>query len=493
MNWLIQLKKHRKPFLFWVFSSIILIFSPLLSPAQNLSLSESVAYALEHNEEILKQKEAVSQRKYEYAAMKGNFLPKIDAAGGYTWLSENMEINMSQVKGSMDDILSKYGVAIANEVIPVQTSPEFQQGLYHAINGKLSQMPTYNLVIDNQDMPTANIVATQPIFMGGKIIAGTKFAKAEMNEAGYELVKLSNEVVQVTIQRYLTAVLLHDVVNTRKEVLAGMEKHRDEAQRAIEIGVVPPHVILRAEVAVSDAKRKLKDDENNLNLAIMALKTQMGMRLDSSIIITDKLQYNIHEIMLENSLQEADANQPIFQILEQKKVMVRQNYNVKRSEMLPKIVAWGEYGFFRDELPIIQPPIMLGVQVKLNLFNGFKHINELKAASHLEQEMEYAESHARSQINLWINKSFVQVINSQNKYLDMQSTISLAKENLRINEKRFSEGLTPSLDVLDARLVLEGELVEELVSLYEYYSALSEFYTATGQPEKVLDIFNQQR
>jgi hypothetical protein len=45
--------------------------------------------------------------------------------------------------------------------------------------------------------------------------------------------------------------------------------------------------------------------------------------------------------------------------------------------------------------------------------------------------------------------------------------------------------------VIDAQLLLEGELVSELAILYDYYSALTDFYTATAQPEKLLDLISK--
>jgi outer membrane protein TolC len=470
---------------------IILFIIPIITYSQDLSLRDAVSYGLEHNEQILRQKEVIIQKEYDYSAMKGNFLPKVSVTGGYTYLSENMQINMDQIKGSLDDVLSKYGVAVANELIPIALSPEIQQGLYDGIYGSLSQLPAYDIEIDNQQFPTANVVATQAIFMGGKIIAGTRFAKAEMNEAKFELVRMSNEVTQTIIKRYLAVSLLQEVVATRKNVLAGIENHRQEAKRAIEIGVVPPHVLLRANVAVANAKRKLADDENNLKLALMALKLEMGMNEDSLIVLKDQLEYKINDIVLDSSIQDAYQNQPVFSILDQKKIMVQQNYNAKRAEMLPKIVAWGEYGFFREELPIIQPPAIVGLQLNMTLFNGFSKANELRSAKHLRTEVELAEKHAENQIKLWVNKSYYELQNSQNKYLEIQSTIAEAETNVDILEKRFAEGMSKSIDVIDAQLLLEGELVSELAILYDYYSALTDFYTATAQPEKLLDLISK--
>ena len=270
---------------------------------------------------------------------------------------------MGQVKNSVDDMFGKYGVVIAQEL---DLSQEDQQIIYDKITGGLGELPAYNIVIDQQNYPSLNFTALQPIFTGGKIIAGKRFADAELEFANEDLRQVNNEVIKETIQRYFGVVLLKEVIITRKQVVAGMLMHEKQAKKAIEIGVIPSHDLLRVQVAVAESQRALSDDENKLELAKMALKTSLG--LDQSIIVeaTDSLKFKITAINLADLQLQARDKQPIFGMIEQQKLMVDQQHALDVSEFLPQIAAWGEYGFFREEYPVIMPPVMVGVQARLN-------------------------------------------------------------------------------------------------------------------------------
>ncbi len=468
---------------------VILITSYSLKSQQTyfLSLKNAVDSALMNNTKIKQYKQALLQKEQLGKAASGNFFPSIDVVGGYTYFSKNPEINMSQVKASVDDMFGKYGVVIAKEL---DLSQEDQQVIYDKIVGGLGKLPAYNITIDQQNYPNLNITALQPIFMGGKIIAGKRFADAEYTSASYDLQQVQNQIIKETIIRYFGVVLLKEVIETRKEVLKGMQKHEIQAKKAIEIGVIPAHELLRAQVAVANAQRDLSDDENKLDLTKLALKTSLGLNPEISINTTDKLKYKIASINLNDLQTQARADQPLFGIIEQKRVMVDQKHALDMSEFMPQVAAWGQYGFFRDEYAVIMPPAMIGIQARINIFHGLSKFNKLKATNYLLEEVSKADQYAHEQISLLVESSYRSVLNSQQRYLKMKPTVELARKNYEINSKRFSEGLAKSIDVIDSQLLYEGVEVERLKSLYEYYIALSELYVATGNPEKVVELLN---
>ena len=453
----------------------------------SLNLRAAVDSALNNNVKIQQYKQVVLQKQYLTKAATGNFFPSIDLLGGYTYFSKNPEVNMGQVKNSVDDMFGKYGVVIAKEL---DLSQEDQQIIYDKITGGLGELPAYNIVIDQQNYPSLNFTALQPIFTGGKIIAGKRFADAELEFASEDLRQVNNEVVKETIQRYFGVVLLKEVIATRKQVVAGMLLHEKQAKKAIEIGVVPSHDLLRVQVAVAQSQRALSDDENKLELAKMALKTSLGLDQNIIIVATDSLKFKITAINLADLQLQARDKQPIFGMIEQQKLMVDQQHALDVSEFLPQIAAWGEYGFFREEYPVIMPPVMVGVQARLNIFHGLSKVNKLKSTKFLLEEVSKAELYAHEQISLLVASSYREVLNSEERYRKMKPTIALAAKNLEINEKRFQEGLSKSIDVIDSRLLYEGVVLQRLMSLYEYYIALTELYLATGNPEKVVEMLN---
>jgi outer membrane protein TolC len=454
-----------------------------------MSLSSAVDSALRNNSLIRRYRQAVKEKEYMQKASVGNYLPSVDVIGGYTYFSANPEINMSQVKTSVDDMFGKYGVVIAKEL---DLSDETQHEIYNKITGGLAKLPAYNIVIDQQNYPNLNVVATQPIFMGGKITAGKRFADAELGYANEELKKVSNDIVKETVERYFGVVLLQQVVKVRKEVVAGMKRHEKQAERAIEIGVIPKHELLRAQVAVANAERDLTDDQNKLELAKMALRASLGFPDTACLIVTDSLKFKLIATNLDDVRQMAFSGQPVFKMIEQKKVMVEQKHALELSEFMPQIAAWGQYSAFREEYPVIMPPFMVGIQAHINIFHGMQKFNKLKSTKYLARQIELADQYAHEQVNLWVNKSWRDATYKKERYLKMKPSVELARKNMEINEKRFEEGLSKSIDVIDSKLLYEGAELERLKSLYDYYIALTDLYLATGSPQKVVQLLSAQ-
>jgi outer membrane protein TolC len=464
---------------------VLLFLSTNLFP-QSLSLREAVNITLRQNETIRRYKAKVEEKDSERDAAFGNYLPKVTLLAGYTYMGDNIEINMSHVKNSMDDIVAKYGVQISNAILPVPLPPD---DLYNAIYNSAQKLPAYNLIIDQQQFPTANLAIVQPLFTGGKISAGSNFAEAEYQEASIEVIKITNETIQEVANIYLGVVLLEQVVETRKDVVEGIKKHKTMAEKLVLEGIISKYHVLRAKVALADAEYELEDDKNNLSLAQLALASTLGFQNDTTFILSDKLIYENENIELNSGVDSAYSNQPILKLIEQKKMMVDQKRNVASSNMWPTIFAFGEVGFFREEMPgVIQPPWIVGVQMKYEIFSGMKDYNEIQSANHLQNQLTIANRDAKNKIKLWVNKSFREINNAKVKYEKLEPTIVLAEESLRMASRRFEEGYGTSLEVVDANLVLEGEKVKRLATLYNYYKSITEFYLAIGEPIKAIDL-----
>lgn len=465
---------------------LIFLLSTYPMFSQSLSLREAVNITLKQNETIKRYKAKVNEKDSERDAAFGNFLPKVTLLGGYTYMGDNIEINMSHIKNSMDDIVAKYGTQISNAILPVPLPPD---DLYNAIYNSAQKLPAYNVIIDQQQFPTANLSIVQPLFTGGKISAGSDFAEAEYQEASIEVTKITNETIQEIVNIYLGVVLLEQVVETRKDVVRGIEKHKAMAEKLVLEGIISKYHILRAKVALAEAESELEDDKNNLSLAQLALASTMGFQQDTTFILTDKLLFEKTNIELASSVDSAYSNQPILKLIEQKKMMVDQKQNVATSNMWPTIFAFGEMGFFREEMPgIIQPPWIVGVQMKYEIFSGMKDYHEIQSAQHLKSQLTIANRDAKNKIKLWISKAFLEIDNAKVKYEKLASTIELAEESRRMANRRFEEGYGTSLEVIDANLVLEGEKIKRLATLYNYYKSISEFYVAIGEPDKILDL-----
>ncbi len=465
--------------------------------AQTTTLDEAINSALQNNNKIKQYKEKLTQKEFQNLEAWGNFLPAVDFQASYNHLNDPMQIDLSPIKDVIVTLQSKNQVEFANIYNTVhglgQLSAQQRSALYSQYSTQLDGLiPDFVETFKKQDYKTATIVGVQPLFLGGKLYAAKKFASDELDASNIELQKIKDEVIQETVNNYLNVVLMKNVVEVRKDVLTGIIKHRDDAKRIYEEGLIANHNLLRAEVAVAEAERNLSDDENKLDLALIALRLSIGKNENDPIAISDTLIYNRFSDSLNVMLEKALRDQPVLKLISKKKDAASDKYIAERANFLPTLAAFGKYEMYPEYLSSLEPRWVVGLQLKLNIFNGFKDYAKLQNAVHLEREVSYIEADAKHKITLWVNKSFKDVNNSRTKYSKLEKTKELAEENLRLNNKRFQSGMGTSLEVIDAQLSYEKVKIEMLQSLYDYYKSLTDLFVASGNAGEILNVWNKE-
>ncbi len=476
-------------------SWMIVLLNLHLIWAQVLPLNEAIDMALQRNQQIKRMEERLKQKEHANLAAWGNFLPQVKLEASYTHLNRPLDIDLDFLRQGLLELQTNDQVQMANlKSLILNGRPlnevelaAVQQQAYSALDAAL---PPFALSFKDQDYRTATLVGVQPIFLGGKLIAAKRFASAELQASKDELAKTRNEVIAEVVQRYLTVVFLNQVVQTRQNVLQGMLRHQEQAEKLFKEGLISKSDVLRARVAVAEARRNLYNDQNNLKLARTALNYAIGASQSEEFIIQDSLAYRALPDSLNHFLQQAQTNQPLLKLLAAKEKAAGQKFTAERAEFLPQIAAFGKYEMYPEYLSLLEPRWAVGVKLEFSLFKGFKDYNQLQEARHLKKEVHYLREHSIQQIDLWVQKAYQQMRNAEHRYQQLASDIALAQENLRSQQKRFEAGLGTSLDVIDARLILEKEQIARHQALFDYYQSMMDLFTATGEPERITEIWN---
>lgn len=470
---------------------------PALASGQAISLSDAIELSLKNNEKIKQYEEKLTQKKFQDLESWGNFLPSLSFESSYNHLNEPMTIDLGPIRDVIMTLQAKNQTELANIYKTMQGQPLNDQqraGLYQQFFSQLDNaLPPFEETFKRQDYKTATLLGVQPLFTGGKLIAAKNFASEEKTSALVELKKVQNEVVQEAVNNYLSLILMNNIVRTRLNVLNGIKKHRENAEKLLHEGLIANYHLLRAEVAEAEAERNLSDDENRLELARISLKNTMGLDESSRVIPSDSLVYTGVSDSLEYYLEDARKNQPMLQLIGLKKEAASARYSAERANFLPTLAAFGKYEMLPQYLSSLEPRWAVGLQLKFNIFNGLKDYSKLQNAVHMEREINYIEADAKRKIDLWVNKSYRDMINAKTRYEKLGKTLSLAAENLRLNDKRFESGMGTSLEVIDAQLSLEKNQIESLLSLYDYYKSLIDLYVVTGDPQKILSVWLKEK
>jgi len=488
--------KHELPPIFLAFMmSAILLINPLF--AQPLSLPRAVELALQRNPKIKQYQEKQNRKSDAVKAASGNFFPVFQLKAGYDHLDAPLQVDLSPVReamiqmqaGNLTELTNVYRSLQGNTPLTPEQKAQLLRQFRSQLDGKL---PPFRAKFKNQNFKTATIIGIQPLFLGGKLIAAKKFAGAEKSAALAELRKTQNDIIQETINRYLAVIFLKEVVKTRRAVLEGMRRHERDAHQLYKEGLIARYQLLQAKVAVAEARRNLVSDINRLKLAKTALNGSLGLPLDAEIEVSDSLFFYSLPDSVHRFIALARRFQPLLQLVKAKQRAADQKLVAERAEFLPQISAFGKYELYPQDLSVLEPRWVVGLQLKLTLFNGFKRYHKMAEAKHLKNEVPYLNAHLRRQVELWVNRAYQQMRSARDRFRELRADQSLASENLRLNEKRFHTGLGTSLEVIDARLSLQKAQIDRLKALYDYNRAIADLYSAAGIPQNFLKIWKRQ-
>ena len=456
--------------------------------AQSMSLRLAVDYAINNNLRIKQSNSQIQQQQALNSGATGLLLPKVSLSGGYTWFNGNPEINMAQMKPAIDDMFGKYGTVMAQEL---NLSSGTQEEIYNDIVNGLSDIPVYNLEIDFNQFPNASINAIQPLFTGGKISSTRNLSSVQLKMAMINHEGSKDIVTKEVIDRYLTVLLLDAIVDNREENLISIKKHIEHSKRLVDEGIVTRHSLLKAEVALSNAERMLEADQNRLVIARMSLNNSLDFSQDTIINLADSLKFKLHEINIAQLKEKAKNEQVLLQIVDQKKQMAEYSLNLEKSAMMPQIFAFANYSFFNEYMPVIMPPLVAGVQLQYNIFNGMSDQKKVKAAKYFNEEVLISKENTQQKVDFWIEKSYLKSEDAKYRYLKLGKTVELAREHRDIVQKRYNEGIERSIDVVDGHQIYQTAQIEQLMTLYEYYIALTDLYFAVGTPDEVINIISK--
>ena len=474
---------------------ILLYVGPFLQ-AQNLTLANAIELAKERNLRIQTNKKRSQASEHNYKAEKFNYLPTVSVVGGFTHLGEELRIDMSSVQASFVDGLANQNVntidLVKQSVGGSPLTPGQRETLYNSSATTLNNLyPDFDARVAYQDYFMAGVTVTQPIFMGGKLKGLNSVAASEYAISKQIYQQTSDIVIQRAIIQYFTVVLFEDVVKARKASVKAMEKHEFNTTKLVEQEIIPSYHKLGAQAALAGANTKLTLAENDLETALSAYKNLLNIPTDTTIILSSDFKYVAFQLEEKQSAERSLAYSPILKINSQNQQIANTNTSIAKSGYLPNIFAIGEVQLYQQNLPVITPPWMVGVQMKWDIYSGNKHVNRTRAAKLMEEQTSMASTLIANDINLAIKNSYNKAKNSRTIYESETKTYELMEASFNAIQKQYIHGFMKSSEVVDAQLLVDDAHLAQLTSLYTYYIALVELYKLRGELNEFVTLYEE--
>jgi len=439
---------------------IILLFSLQLISQTNVKVLtfEQALTQMNNNNYALKSADAEKKaNEFKRKTTRGLYLPKISFSASYMKFDQDIGIDISGITDAYRD----------------------------AANIPADKMLPTNLVLQQEEFATANINFVWPIFNGGKIRAANQAMDASINEAQFKIIQKRNELNTELVQRYYGYRLAKKAVELYQNVYDAMLLHQRNAQKLQESGMISKAQLLYANISVSQAKTDLQSAINKANTVSNALKNTLADSSDIETVSELFLVKNLENV--EYFQQSARESNPLLKQVESKKMLVKQNYNIKKADYFPAIAIVGNKELAQYQLTHLMPEWFIGVNFRWTIFNGAARTYKVKSAKATIDRVDYIESKAIADISTYITKLYNELQSYIEQLETMKITYNFAKEYLRVQEKAFAEGFATSKDLVDAEITLNKVKVGKLKIMNDYVYTLAKLLEFSGKSDKFLE------
>ena len=401
-----------------------------------LSLDSCRAMALRNNKQMSVQRVKQEVAKNIRKAARTKYLPHISAVGGYVYTSKEISLLSDDTK----DVLSNLGTNSVNQLqtglssaMPVLSSLfGGSAGVMSMMNGMAGTLNQLGEGIidafhtDTRHMFGGSIFLTQPVFMGGAIVAMNKMA-----DLGEELAANSADA-------------------RRQETLYQI----DQAYW----GVATRSEGLSVSVKVNEAEMAVMKVNDGLTLSKMLLCQLCGLPVDEQVTLVDEDADQFAASTTLTAFQKTDyiENRPELKMLQNMVDMGRQTTNMLKAGHLPQVLLIGGYsatnpnlynGFQRK----LGGAWNVAVMMRIPIWNWGDVAYKVRAAKGATTIATLELEEAREKMELQVNQSSFHV-NEANKRLELAlSSQQRAEENLRTANLGFQEGVISSTTVMEAQ------------------------------------------
>lgn len=454
-------------------SLLLLLGATLSSYAQQvLTLDSCRALALANNKELRISQEKVNAAHYEKKAAFTNYLPKIDLTGGYMRTQKEISLLSDEQKQSISNIGTTAGAQLQEQIKQLAASdpvlgsllqplqgviPGLTAGLTAGLNG-VGQGLVDAFRTDTRNMTVGAATLTQPLFMGGKIIAYNKITKYAERLAESQHATGMQDLILQTDQIYWQIISLVNKKKLAENFLELVQKLDSDVDKMIKEGVATKADGLSVKVKVNEAEMMLTQVDNGLNLSKMLLCQLCGLPLETDFQLADE---SMKDLPLPNTYTEANvstalSNREELKSLELASEIYRQKVNVVRADFLPSVALTANYLVTNPSLVNgfenkFRGMWAAGVVVKIPVFHWGEGIYKVKAAKAEANIARYKLEDIKEKVELQVTQNSYKVNESTKKLALAEKNMEKAEENLRYANLGFKEGVIPTSNVLEAQ------------------------------------------
>lgn len=451
--------------------ALALLTMPIISTnAQVLTLDSCLSLARQNNKELHRAELDIDKAQQVKNQAFTNYFPQVKATAiGYHSLHPMIEVGIedfdnASVRDLLTTLYGNYGAALGLD----NTISLFQYGYQ------------------------VGVTALQPVYMGGKIVAGNQLAKVGVEAAQLQTEITERDLLEQVEESYWLVVGLTEKQQTLQAVTALLDTIHRTVQSAVGAGLALQTDLLQVELRQSEIHRTQIQLDNGLSLAKRALWQSIG-KTDSTPIEEGLDNIKFETIQADSTLQApplvgspqargrsgVHSKEGSGEVLESSllSLQVRAAELTRRmtiAEALPQVAVGAHYGysnmqanFLRDGLGSKTGNGAVFVSVSVPLTDWWETGHKIRENNIALEQARLQEQHTNQLLTLRTQQAYDKMIESYLLIAENRHALDLARENYRLSGVNYRAGMGTITDLLTAQTSLlqaENNLNDALIS-----------------------------
>lgn len=450
------------------------------------TLEECRDLAVKNNKEQKIAQAEIDKATYERKAARTKYFPELSIKGAYVRSGDQLSLVGEDLYLPIGTVTSS-GFAFATPTMQVDQSGNVSisssqlNNKWAVLNGspvpldengvpfdprknpeklqwkEYTTIPKDELEFDTRNVFLASLNLTQPVFMGGKIVAYNKITELKKQLAESKMNTQREDILVQVDGAYWQIVSLNNKKKAVESLVKLLDKMQQDVANLIESGLATKADELTVSVKRNEAEMTMFKVDNGIRLSKMLLAQYCGLPLSEDFSLADENGEAIEVTEAEPyDMNDVYNNRTEVQSLELAQNIYKQKEKVERAALMPTVALFGTYAGtnpstkhgFEKEFGF---DWHVGVLVNVPLLHWGESIYNLKAAKCDSKIAQYKEDDVKEKIELQVSQSSFKHSEAIRKWEVSKRNLERADENLRYATIGFKEGVIPASNLLEAQ------------------------------------------
>ncbi|MEW6442930.1 MAG: TolC family protein [bacterium] len=420
------------------------------------SLSDAIAYGLEHNPDLAVVRSQIDEREQARAQVFSGFLPDLTLESGYTYIDNVPRIEIDFPLESPSPLIPS--LRIRREVS-----------------------------VGAQDNYRTKIALNQLLFASGRVYYTHQAAKAQIESVRQQESATRLKTAQRTAEAYNGALIAASVAAVQREALAAARSHLEHVRHRYEAGAATRLELLRAEAEVSNLEPGVTEAEKGIQIALTRLRRAVGLPDQADLVLTSPLDASVEAVDERAELDQAARMRPELRAIDHLRSAAEDQALAERGAMLPNLALTGTFGYEKPYFSINEweQNWTVGVGLRMPLFDGLEAYHGMQKARAGAETLRRSAAQTLADIETEVRTALLDLEETAVRIGTTQENQERARQILAIAEDSYVAGAATSLEVIDAQLAARRARLEHLKALYDRRIARVRLAAATGDLDAI--------